>query len=343
MALAPAPGEQRTPTIAPYRSTARRTRLAVAIVNFCQWRNAERLVRQLQRSVAMRDGDATIAVVDNASPDDPIADRLERLDGVSVHRNRKNEGFAAAVNRGAAVSDGDWLLLLNPDVSVPDGFLDDVLAAIDRTDRDNPRIGVVGFRLLDTDGSPQASAGPFPTFASTLAGLLRPRARRKCRHLADDRRHAVDWVTGGCLLVRADCFRDLDGLDERFFLYYEDVDFCRRAAAAGYAVSYDPSIAATHHSPLHGRQVSAPLRLVTRHALLAYADRYWSRRQRFLLRCLVRSEAALRGFAARLVGDRTGAICHRRIGAIARGPGREGIAEFAELLRPVAASHDLPA
>ena len=316
--------------------------IAVVIVNFCQWRNTERLVRQLRRSVLVRDNEAAIAIVDNASPSDPIVDRLQRLSGVEVVANGRNMGFAAAVNRGAGLVSSDWLLLINPDVSVPDGFLDEAREAIDRAERDDPTIAIIGFGLMDPCGSPQASAGPFPTLATTLTGLFRPRSRRKCRRLAADRTHDVDWVTGGCLLVRRDCFQELGGLGEQYFLYYEDVDFCRRARSAGYSVRYDPAVTAVHHSPLHGRSVPAAMRLVTRQALLAYADRHWSLRQRIWLKRIVGLEARVRSRMASILGRKNDAKLYCRLGELARQPSLERVREAAELLGPLSARHDLP-
>ncbi|MBL8865247.1 MAG: glycosyltransferase family 2 protein [Gemmataceae bacterium] len=337
MALAQSPGIRE----AIVRSPAT-TSVAVVIVNFCQWRNTERLVRQLRRSILMRDREAAIAIVDNASPYDPAVERLKRFADTRIVANARNVGFAAAVNRGAELFASDWILLLNPDVSVPDGFLDDARAAIDRADRDDPSIGAIGFRLVDASGAPQASAGPFPTFASTVLGLLRPRASRKCRHYATNGPRKVDWATGGCLFVRRDCFRDAGGLDERYFLYYEDVDFCRNARAAGYTVRYDPSVTATHHSPLHGRHVPAAMRLVTRQALLAYADRHWSAWERRWLKRIVRLEAFTRRGQARIYGRHEDAELYRRLGELANQPTLDRVREAAELLRSVSASHDLP-
>ncbi len=337
MALAHSPGTRETFVRSPAT-----TSVAVVIVNFCQWRNTERLVRQLRRSILMRDRETAFAIVDNASPHDPAAERLRRFPDTRIVANLRNVGFAAAVNRGADLFASDWILLLNPDVSVPDGFLDDVRAAADRAERDDPSIGAIGFRLVDANGAPQASAGPFPTFSSTILGLLRPRASRKCRHYATDQPRDVDWATGGCLLVRRDCFRDTGGLDERYFLYYEDVDFCRRARAAGYTVRYDPSVTATHHSPLHGRRVPAAMRLVTRQALLAYADRHWSARERRWLKRIVRLEALTRRGQATIFGRREDAELYRRLGELANQPTLDRVREAAEFLRSVSASHDLP-
>lgn len=336
MALAIPPGERLAdlstrPTVEVSTAT-----LAVVIVNFCQWQNTYRLVRQLRHADAVRDRTVRIIVVDNASRPSPIADKLKSLDCVDVISNSSNVGFSAAVNRGSMNAASDWLLLLNPDVSVTDGFLDDVITAIDHAD---PSAGVIGLRLLDSDGAEQASAGEFPTFFSTIFGLLRPRSRRKCRH--HHKRQEVEWVTGGCLLARRECFDALHGLDERYFLYYEDVDFCRRARGSGYSVWFDPQVAVVHHSPLHRRKVAAPLRLVTRHALIEYAQRYWKPWQQSLLRGIVRGEAAIRGLLTR---DPNAQACYQVLGELARGVAhpREHVAMVAEMLRPIASAQDHP-
>lgn len=271
-----------------------RPRLSVVVVNYLRWDDTARLVRQLRRSEAFAD-EAEIVIVDNHSPPDPIIPRLRRSAGVSLRRWRTNRGFARAVNEGCRLSRGDWLLLLNPDTSVPDAFLDVVLERADLlTDRD-PSAGIIGFRLANDDGSWQLSTGRFPTLSSTLIGRLWPRHRRKYTTPPENRPSQVDWVSGCCLLVRRDCWRDLGGLDNRFFLYYEDVDLCRRARQAGWSVWYDPAITVTHHRPLHTRVVPPHLRLITRHALLAYAGKHWSRWQADVMAWVVRLEAMLGG------------------------------------------------
>ena len=237
--------------------------LSVVIVNYCQWRNTARLTQQLRQCEAVRRGAAEIVIVDNRSPKDTIARKLRKLSGVSVVHNRENQGFAKAVNRGGRLSRGEWVLLLNPDVTVPPGFLDAVLESAQRSPAIDPNLGVIGFQLRNRDGSKQASSGAFPSLWRTLFGLLRPRGRRKCQHQTLKNRQSVEWVTGGCLLVRRDCFEQLEGMDESYFLYYEDVDFCRRAAQAGWSIWYEPALRVTHHFPLHTRGVSPGMRLVT--------------------------------------------------------------------------------
>ena len=289
------------------RAVSRRKRqinvpkLSVVIVNYRQWDKTEELVRCLQHSASVKDGSAEIVIVDNHSPAHPVLKRLRRVPSVSVRRWSKNHGFARAVNEGCRLSRGDWYLLLNPDTTPSEGFIDGVASLIDSLE---PRAGIVGFHLRNSDGSRQLSAGPFPTLLSTLARLLLPRSRRKYQTLRADQRCEVAWVTGCCLLVRGECLQELGGLDENFFLYYEDVDLCRRARERGWSVWYEPNLAVVHHHPLHQRTVPAVLRMVTRHSLMVYAAKHWPRWQFRLLMRIIQCESALRRLCAWWSGDR---------------------------------------
>lgn len=329
------------------RAALETPQLSVVIVNFCQWKNTARLTRQLRRSEAVRRGAAEVVIVDNHSPAHRIARRLGKLSGVSVVLSDRNRGFAKAVNRGSRLSRGEWVLLLNPDVTVPDGFLDNVLDAAQRWPALDPRAGVIGFQLRNRDGTRQASAGHFPTLLSTVAGLVLPRARRKCRHQPLSGRKPVAWVTGGCLLVRRDCFEQLGGMDERFFLYYEDVDFCRRARRLGWSVWYEPKLRVTHHFPLHARKVPPPLRLVTRHALLTYSRKHWPKWQAAAVGGLVWLEAMAREVNARRRGESAAAVCFRQLrgmaGDVLRGrlaAARKRVHIAAGCLNQIAAAQD---
>jgi GT2 family glycosyltransferase len=288
--------------------------LSVVVVNYHQWRDTAHLVRQLRAEECLRGGAAEVIVVDNFSDPHPAAARLRRIPGVSLRRWRRNRGFARAVNEGARLSRGDWVLLLNPDVTLSPGFLDDALARAGLL-ADEPDVGVVGFGLRNPDGSRQLSTGPFPTLAGTLARLLLPRHSRKYSEPPPHGR--VDWATGCCLLVRRQCWEDLGGLDPAFFLYYEDVDLCRRARAAGWSVRHEPRLWVVHHRPLHARRVPPHLRLITRHALLTYATKHWPRWQRQILAAIVRTEARARGVLARGRGDAGAEGVYAELGALA--------------------------
>ncbi len=305
-------------------------RLSVVVVNYLHWQDTARLVAQLRQTPAVRRGDAEVMVVDNHSPWHPLVPRLRRLEGISLRRWRRNRGFARAVNEGCRLSRGEWFLLLNPDMSLAGDFLDRVLergAALANMDS---RAGIIGFGLCDADGAAQASAGPFPTLAGTLGRLLLPRAQRKYYFHHGQGPRPVDWVTGCCLLIRRACWDDVGGLDPEFFLYYEDVDLCRRARRRGWRVWYDPMIAAVHHHPLHRRSVPPHLRLITRHALLTYARKHWEPWQFQALAGIVRLEAWLRKRHARNRQDEMAAETFRSLGVLARdlARGREGAARL---------------
>lgn len=279
-----------------------RPRLSVLLVNYRRWDDTARLVRQLRAGSAMREGLAEVVIVDNASRSATQVARLRRTPGISVVRWRENRGFAVAVNEAASRARGSYLLLLNPDMTAEPEFLDQVLNRADALFRTQPDAGIVGYRLRHGDGSPQLSTGTFPTFSQTITRLLLPRSIRKYRHPGKGVR-PVDWVTGCCLLARRDCWEDLGGFDPAFFLYYEDVDLCRRARRRGWTVWHDPQAALVHHLPLHRREVPAHLRLVTRHALLTYATRHWSPLECGLLAQVIRAETLARMSAAWLRGD----------------------------------------
>ena len=245
------------------------------------------------------------------------------MPGVSLRRWRGNRGFARAVNEGVRFSRGDWVLLLNPDMSLDGVSLTRRWRGPRSWRRADLHTGIIGFGLRDADGSCQRSAGPFPTpdvfigpfaVAASLAQILSA-PTTACR--------PVDWVTGCCLLVRRTCWENLGGLDNTFFLYYEDVDLCRRARERGWTVWHEPSLSVTHHHPLHGRTVSAHLRLVTRHALLTYARKHWPEWQTRILTGIIRVEAWWRQRLAWRRGDdlRAGVFdtLGRMVGDFARG------------------------
>ncbi len=299
------------------RARQQTPRLSIVIVNYFQWENTAALVRQLRRTPQMRRGEVEVVVVDNHSPPHRLAQVLRRCPGVSLRRWGRNRGFARAVNEGVRLSRGRWCLLLNPDLSVTPEFIAGVLAVADELTAAEPRAGIIGFHLKNGDGSRQLSSGSFPSLPGTLAGLALPRARRKYREITAHTRCRVPWVTGCCLLVRRDCLRDVGGFDEEFFLYYEDVDLCRRARARGWSIWYDPSLYAVHHSPVHQRTMPPALRLITRHSLLAYSARHWPGWQFRLLTGIVRVEAWLRRSWARLRRDATNARLFNEMGALA--------------------------
>jgi N-acetylglucosaminyl-diphospho-decaprenol L-rhamnosyltransferase len=193
---------------------------------------------------------AEVVVVDNASSDATAAETSRR--GVRLVANPTNRGFAAAVNQGFAVLNCEYVLVLNPD-AVLQSSLEPLLEACRQ-----PRVAGAGGCLLDEKGKPQVGfmVRGFPTPATlVLEALLLNRiwpnnpVNRRYRGLGLDysRRFAVDQPAGAFLMIRRSVWQELGGFDESFFpLWFEDVDFCRRAAARGFLLQYVPDAVAKH-------------------------------------------------------------------------------------------------
>ena len=222
--------------------------VSVVIVSF----EVRDLLRACLRSVhrALDGLCADIWVVDNAS-DDGSADMVSaEFPSVKLRRNTSNQGFTAANNRALREAAGEYVLVLNPDTIISD---DTIVKLIDFLDA-NPRAGVVGPQLVDQEGRIQRSFKPFPTLRRTLfdlAGLDRLRFLRRfdARRQADRRLPAacpVDYVIGACMMIRRAALQQVGLLDERFFVYHDDADWCKRFWSAGWSVWSNPDVEMVH-------------------------------------------------------------------------------------------------
>ncbi len=193
-----------------------------------------------------------IVVIDNSR--DPAAARAvcAEFPSVRVLHSGRNVGFAGGVNRGLRETDGRYVLVLNPDIVAHPGSVDALATYLDA----HPDVGIAGGRLHNPDGSLQYSARRFYTAGAivlrrTPLGKLFPRHRIVREHLLADWDHAsardVDWVIGACMMVRREAVDEVGPADERFFLYFEDVDWCYRMHQHGWRVTYVPDAVMTHH------------------------------------------------------------------------------------------------
>lgn len=196
-----------------------------------------------------------VIIVDNASPDDTVAvtrDAVKALGLTEVtrlHPLSSNLGFAAANNFAAALARSATLLLLNPDAALSDRAAATLLQELAR----NPDAGVVGPRLTRRDGRWERSHGPMPGFFGELLQKLLGwldrtdlSAWRRVVSRRSRRPRRPAWVSGACLAIPLGLWRQLGGMDEAMFLYYEDVDLCARARAAGRDIVYLPSAGVVH-------------------------------------------------------------------------------------------------
>ncbi len=287
------------------RLTATTPLVSVVIVNYRRWEETAALVDQLLAAPHIYRDRIEVIVIDNASPNDPCEDWLRGNDRVTFRRLPENHGFGAGVNAGVRLAKAPWVLVLNPDVILCAGFVDLLCAAtldIGEDASQGKPVGIVGFQLRNRDGSRQLSTGLFPSLTRMVAGLLRPRQTRKYFVPFGTDRQRVPWVTGSCMLIRSACFSAVDGFDEDYFLYYEDVDLCRRAEEHGWAACYDPAVEAGQLDPLQNRPLTATMRAVTRHASLVYFHKHLPGWQVRGLARIILAEAWMREGLARLRG-----------------------------------------
>jgi N-acetylglucosaminyl-diphospho-decaprenol L-rhamnosyltransferase len=192
-------------------------------------------------------------VVDNASAPAKLASVRARHAGVRFVPRSENTGFAGGVNEAARHGTGDYFLLLNPDTTLSAGAVTRMRDFL----LDQPAVAAVGARVYDADGTVQRSARAFPTLltaffgrTSLLTSLWPGNRFSRAQLVADESTAAptdVDWVAGSCVMFRADAFRAVGGMDEGFFLYWEDADLCCRLRAAGWRIAYLPDASVVHH------------------------------------------------------------------------------------------------
>lgn len=223
--------------------------VSVVVVSF----NTKDCLRECLLTLAANAGGVTYEtiVVDNASKDGS-ADMIEReFPEAKLIRNDANLGFAAANNRGFAVANGRYIVLLNSDAFLKEGALQ---KSVQKMDAD-PKVGLGGARLVGRNDEWQPSARMFPSITNDfflLSGLSTKYSQSKFfgrvdRTWADQSQPAeVDWVPGAYSIIRREALEKVGYFDERFFLYYEEVDLCRRIKAAGYSLWYWPDIVVVH-------------------------------------------------------------------------------------------------
>jgi N-acetylglucosaminyl-diphospho-decaprenol L-rhamnosyltransferase len=201
-----------------------------------------------------------VRVVDNASTDQTVELLDSDYSGLWLAANPVNVGFARAVNQALADVTADVVLLVNPDCVVQPSTIHGLVDHL----RTHSWVGAAGPRLVGSDGEPAISAHPFETLWSVLAsrfggGLLPAGIRRWLGGRARRRSYEaclgdppittpvpVDWLSGACLAVRGELLRELGGLDERYFMYYEDEELCLQASHRGYQVELLPHLWAEH-------------------------------------------------------------------------------------------------
>ena len=221
--------------------------------------------------------DHEVVVVDNASSDGTPAHVRERWSGVRLVEAGGNTGFARANNIGIRQTAGELVLLLNPDTIVPPGAIETLVSALDRS----PRAAIAGPRLVDAEGRAELSFGSMigPVAELRQKLLVRGSDRRLApftwiveRRTRRPRR--VDWVSGACLLIRRADLNAVGLLDERFFMYTEDVDLCASVRARGREVLFVPDAQVTHVRGRSAASAAAATRAAYRRSHVAFYEKH---------------------------------------------------------------------
>jgi GT2 family glycosyltransferase len=283
--------------------------LSVVVVNW----NAGPLLRSCLESV--RDESASVRlevlVVDNASTDGSVGLIEALFPEVRLIANAENLGFAAANNQAVRQASGRYILLLNPDTRLQPGALRTMVEYMD----EHRTVGVLACQLLNADGSVQISCSRFPTLGTVAMDCLglsrlfpgtRLFAGLKMTYWDHSDERDVDQPSGACLLIRREVWNEIGSLDERFFMYFEEVDFCYRAKKAGWGIRFTPAAQVVHYGGESTRQ-NLDVRIVSlRKSLLRFFRKHYPGWRLAVLRLLLLFEIAWRTAAAVLLATLPG-------------------------------------
>jgi hypothetical protein len=273
--------------------------VSICIVNW----NAADYLRSCLRSIVEQPWQSTweVILVDNGSTDDSIA--MVRQDFPQVYArlivNPANLGFAAATNQALATAQGRYLLLLNNDTVVQPGAIDHLVAFADA----HCAAGLVGCRLLNPDGSLQPSCRSFPSLWIMLCRALyldkllpnnRWTGANYLSYWSHDTTRTVDVASGCCLLTRRSVLEQVGPLDDRFFFYFEETDWCRRAWQAGWKVYFTPEAQIIHYGGRSSSRQSAKMSVLYLDSLLKYFRKHHGRLAAVAVRLLAVLETSLR-------------------------------------------------
>lgn len=269
--------------------------ISICIVSF---NTREMLARCLESCTLMPN--AEIIVTDNASRDGTPAMLREKFPHVQTILNTANRNYTRAMNQCLARARGEFLLLLNPDtIAAPDA-----IATLHHALAENPVWSAAGARLQFPDGTLQPTGNRFPTRLFLLVEALGLNARFPNNPLARTNRYAdwdrtttrtVDALSGACLLVRRSAMDRVGRLDERFAMYYEEVDWCNRMHAAGGAIGYVAQARVTHYAEQSAQQLpNAHRNALYENSVIAYAEKYFGSGFGRMLRGIFTMRARLR-------------------------------------------------
>jgi len=260
--------------------------LSIVIVNYNVKEFLEQTLSSARKAIA--NIDAEIIVVDNASTDGSVVNLRKKFRDITFIENEQNLGFAKASNQGLKIAKGEYLALLNPDTIVQENTFRRMLAFFER----HPDTGLLGCKILNPDGSLQPACRrsfPTPWVAFTkLVGLsyLFPKSplfgRYNLTHLDANVAHEVEALSGSFMIIRRAALEDVGYLDESFFLYGEDLDWCYRVYKSGWKVRYTPDTQIIHFKGESSKRAEFDNLKIFYRAMGRFANKHFRRRYLFV-------------------------------------------------------------
>jgi len=253
-----------------------------------------------------------IIVVDNASSDGTVEMVSQNYPKVRLIANQQNTGFGAANNQGVKISQGHYLLFLNPDTIVHAEALDTLIDFMD----DNTNVGICSPKLLNSDGTTQGSIRSFPTFRAILyrhtifrqLGIFRKDYKKwMMRDFAYDLISDVDQPAGAALMTRASALKQVDdnGFDENFFMYFEEVDLCYRIKQAGWRIVFIPTSQITHLGGRSAEQIPSHIRMMMLQSMFIFFKKHRSKGSNLAFKFILKPTAILRDMINIIIGSAT--------------------------------------
>jgi GT2 family glycosyltransferase len=282
------------------------------------WNGVAFLERCLSSLLRQTYSGSRILVVDNASTDGSVSMVRQRFPQVEVVENESNLGFAGGINVGLRHCTRDSAILLNQDTELREDWLESLVHAMES----DSAVGVAGCKLLYADGKTLQHAGGVLNYPSAIGAH---RGRGELDRGQYDQKPDVDFVTGAALAVRSDVLQEIGLLDEGFFFYYEDADFCFRARQAGYRVIYAPKAVGIHHEGTAVRKLGGEHYCLLHRSRLTFVLKHYSLGQ--LVEDFIPAEKAFHPTLSRLELDGVCAAYQALLESWASTPGVERFEE----------------
>jgi N-acetylglucosaminyl-diphospho-decaprenol L-rhamnosyltransferase len=272
--------------------------LSIIIVNYHHSQMLKDCLESLNRTIQKIQFE--VILIDNSSTDDGLASILKRFPKTQFINNSENIGFAPANNQGAKIANGDFLLFINPDTIMTEGAIESMLDYI----RSDSSIGIIGPKVLNPDQTIQYSCRKFPTIWSglfnrySLMTQFFPNNRYSKDYLMLDYDHksirSVDWVSGCCMMISTPIFKKINGFDENYFLFIEDVDLCQTIKKIDLKVVYFPNSKIFHKISSSNSKSTSRIIIKRHQGMIYYNQKYY--KKNFIIQHLINSIIMARCF-----------------------------------------------